>query len=82
MRKADPPGRRVLRRAVREQRRDVALGAVLGMGHQTGEALVPVLIGLAVDEGVVDGDVPGLLLSLGCSATARYLVKQGRVYAG
>ncbi|MGW1274696.1 ABC transporter transmembrane domain-containing protein, partial [Streptomyces sp. NPDC002491] len=64
MRKADPPGRRVLRRAVREQRRDVAVGAVLGMGHQTGEALVPVLIGLAVDEGVVDGDVPGLLLWL------------------
>ncbi|MDX3797936.1 ABC transporter ATP-binding protein [Streptomyces sp. AK04-3B] len=68
MRKADPPGRRVLRRAVREQRRDVALGAVLGMGHQTGEALVPVLIGLAVDEGVVDGDVPGLLLWLGVLA--------------
>ncbi|MER6560830.1 ABC transporter ATP-binding protein [Streptomyces sp. NPDC001027] len=64
MRKADPPGRRVLRLAVREQRRDVAVGAVLGMGHQTGEALVPVLIGLAVDEGVVDGDVPGLLLWL------------------
>ncbi|WP_327371692.1 ABC transporter ATP-binding protein [Streptomyces sp. NBC_01217] len=68
MSKADPRGRRVLRRAVREQRRDVALGAVLGMGHQTGEALVPVLIGLAIDEGVVDGDVPGLLLWLGILA--------------
>ena len=68
MSKADPPGRKVLRRAVREQRRDVALGAVLGMGHQTGEALVPVLIGLAIDEGVVDGDVPGLLLWLGILA--------------
>ncbi|MDX5567641.1 ABC transporter ATP-binding protein [Streptomyces sp. ID05-04B] len=68
MRKPEPPGRRVLHRAVREQRRDVALGAVLGMGHQTGEALVPVLIGLAVDEGVVEGDVPGLLLWLGILA--------------
>ncbi|SME91400.1 ABC transporter ATP-binding protein [Streptomyces sp. Amel2xC10] len=68
MSKADPPGRKVLRRAVREQRRDVTLGAVLGMGHQTGEALVPVLIGLAIDEGVVDGDVPGLLLWLGVLA--------------
>ncbi|WP_371583388.1 ABC transporter ATP-binding protein [Streptomyces sp. NBC_01314] len=64
MRKADPPGRNVLWRAVGEQRRDVVLGAVLGMGHQTGEALVPVLIGLAIERGVVDGDVPGLLLWL------------------
>ncbi|MER7571575.1 ABC transporter ATP-binding protein [Streptomyces sp. NPDC126514] len=64
MRKADPPGRDVLRRAVGGQRRDVALGAVLGMGHQTGEALVPLLIGLAIERGVVDGDAAGLLLWL------------------
>nr|WP_202499497.1 ABC transporter ATP-binding protein [Streptomyces sp. SID5476] len=51
-------------RAVGGQRRDVLVGAVLGMGHQTGEALVPVLIGLAIERGVVDGDVPGLLLWL------------------
>ncbi|MEU1554772.1 ABC transporter ATP-binding protein [Streptomyces scabiei] len=68
MRKADPPGRKVLWRAVGGQRRDVVVGAVLGMGHQTGEALVPVLIGLAIDRGVVDGDVPGLLLWLGVLA--------------
>ncbi|MDX3695568.1 ABC transporter ATP-binding protein [Streptomyces europaeiscabiei] len=68
MRKADPPGRSVLWRAVGGQRRDVVLGAVLGMGHQTGEALVPVLIGLAIERGVVDGDVPGLLLWLGVLA--------------
>ncbi|MET9848963.1 ABC transporter ATP-binding protein [Streptomyces ossamyceticus] len=64
MREADPPGRDVLWRAVGGQRRDVTLGALLGMGHQTGEALVPVLIGVAVERGVVDGDVPGLLLWL------------------
>jgi putative ABC transport system ATP-binding protein len=68
VRRADPPGRYVLRRAVGGQRRDVVLGAVLGMGHQTGEALVPVLIGLAIERGVVDGDVPGLLLWLGVLA--------------
>ncbi|MCC9708120.1 ABC transporter ATP-binding protein/permease [Streptomyces sp. MNU76] len=64
MRKADPPGRNVLWRAVGGQRRDVLLGSVLGMGHQTGEALVPVLIGLAIERGAVDGDIPGLLLWL------------------
>ncbi|MGW0841587.1 ABC transporter ATP-binding protein [Streptomyces sp. NPDC002787] len=68
MRKADPPGRKVLWRAVGGQRRDVVLGAFLGMGHQTGEALVPVLVGLVIERGVVDGDVPGLLLWLGILA--------------
>jgi putative ABC transport system ATP-binding protein len=34
------------------------------MGHQTGEALVPLLIGLAIERGVVDGDAAGLLLWL------------------
>ncbi|WP_159765421.1 ABC transporter transmembrane domain-containing protein [Streptomyces sp. HM190] len=68
MRVADPPGRDVLWRAVGGQRRDVTLGAVLGMGHQTGEALVPVLIGEAVERGVVDGSVPGLLFWLGVLA--------------
>ncbi|MET8824473.1 ABC transporter ATP-binding protein [Streptomyces sp. NPDC004610] len=68
MRRADPRGRKLLRRAIGGQRRDVVRGAVLGMGHQTGEALVPVVIGLAIERGVVDGDVPGLLLWLGLLA--------------
>ncbi|MFJ5262392.1 ABC transporter ATP-binding protein [Streptomyces sp. NPDC088387] len=68
MRRADPRGRRLLRRAVMGQRRDVVFGSLLGMGHQTGEALVPVVIGLAIERGVVDGDVPGLLLWLGILA--------------
>ncbi|MGW0911826.1 ABC transporter ATP-binding protein [Streptomyces sp. NPDC002784] len=72
MRKADLPGRDVLRRAVGGQRRDVALGAVLGMGHQTGEALVPLVIGLAIERGVVDGDAAGLLLWL-CVLAAVYV---------
>ncbi|MDW8805969.1 ABC transporter ATP-binding protein [Streptomyces scabiei] len=85
MRKADPPGRKVLWRAVGGQRRDVVVGAVLGMGHQTGEALVPVLIGLAIDRGVVAGDVPGLLLWLavlaavyvGLSVSFRFSARAG-----
>ncbi|MGW1544831.1 ABC transporter ATP-binding protein [Streptomyces sp. NPDC002309] len=68
MKKADLPGRRVLWGAVGGQRRDVVLGALLGMGHQTGEALVPVLIGLAVERGVVAGDARGLLMWLGVLA--------------
>ncbi|WP_200306886.1 ABC transporter ATP-binding protein [Streptomyces adelaidensis] len=73
MKRADPPGRNVLWRAVGGQRKDVVLGAVLGMAHQTGEALVPVLIGLAIERGVVDGDVPGLL---------RWLAVLAAVYVG
>ncbi|WP_406320462.1 ABC transporter ATP-binding protein [Streptomyces sp. NBC_01637] len=57
-----PSGRVVLRRAVGRQRRDVALGSVLGAGHQAGEALVPVLIGIVIDQGVAKSDVGGLLL--------------------
>ncbi|MGP3966643.1 ABC transporter transmembrane domain-containing protein [Streptomyces sp. 6N223] len=48
-------GGRVLRNAVAGQRRDVGLGALLGMGHQAGEALVPVLIGVIIDQAVADG---------------------------
>lgn len=64
MTEASLPGRGVLWGAVAGQRRDVLLGAVLGMGHQAGEALVPVIIGLAVQRGVVDQDAGGLLLWL------------------
>ncbi|MFF7209731.1 ABC transporter ATP-binding protein [Streptomyces sp. NPDC008238] len=51
-----PSGRDVLLRTVRSRRRDVAVGAVLGAGHQFGEALVPVLIGIVIDRAVSDGD--------------------------
>ncbi|MFE6281180.1 ABC transporter transmembrane domain-containing protein [Streptomyces sp. NPDC057877] len=68
MRKADPSGRHVLRQAVGGQRRDITVGAVTGMGHQAGEALVPVLIGVAIDRGVAADDLPVLLLWLGVLA--------------
>ncbi|MFC7642213.1 hypothetical protein ACFQX6_15515 [Streptosporangium lutulentum] len=57
-------GRDVLRRAIRGQRRDVALGSLLGAGHQAGEALVPVLIGIVIDQAVARGEVSALLLWL------------------
>nr|WP_221475483.1 ABC transporter ATP-binding protein [Sphaerisporangium rubeum] len=57
-----------MRRAVAGQRRDVALGSVLGAAHQAGEALVPVLIGVAVDRGVAEGDLGALLAVLGVLA--------------
>ncbi|WP_328906551.1 ABC transporter ATP-binding protein/permease [Streptomyces sp. NBC_00234] len=69
---ADTPGRGIIRRAVAGQRRDVVVGSVLGAAHQTGEALVPVLIGLVVDRAVVDPDG---------GALARWLVVLALVYA-
>jgi putative ABC transport system ATP-binding protein len=57
-------GRDVLRRAVRGQRRDVALDPFLGAGHQAREALVPVLIGVVIDQAVARGEVSALLLWL------------------
>ncbi|MBQ1088774.1 ABC transporter ATP-binding protein [Streptomyces sp. B93] len=68
MRRADPSGRHVLRRTIGGQRRDITVGAVTGMAHQTGEALVPVVIGVAVDRGVAGGDLPALLFWLGALA--------------
>ncbi|MFI1396050.1 ABC transporter ATP-binding protein [Streptomyces sp. NPDC020681] len=63
-------GRDVLRRAIRGQRRDVALGSVLGAGHQAGEALVPVVIGYVIDRAVSRGDGGQLLLWIAALAVA------------
>lgn len=51
----------VLGRAVAGQWRYVAVAAVLGAGHQAGEALVPVVIGVVIDEAVSTGDSNALL---------------------
>ncbi|MEV2277033.1 ABC transporter ATP-binding protein [Nocardiopsis sp. NPDC049922] len=58
------PGRAVLRGALRGQRRRVATAALLGSGHQTGEALVPVVIGVVIDVAVATGSGRALLLWL------------------
>jgi putative ABC transport system ATP-binding protein len=48
-------GRGVLWGTVKGQRRNVGAGALLVAGHQAGEALVPVLIGVVIDRAVSDG---------------------------
>ncbi|MEV0964405.1 MULTISPECIES: ABC transporter ATP-binding protein [unclassified Streptomyces] len=68
MGKPELRGRDVLRQSIRGCRASVALGVLLGACHQAGEALVPVLIGLAIDRGVVEGDAAGLTLWLGVLA--------------
>lgn len=68
MSSTSPSGRDVLRESIRGQRRDVGVGALLGSGHQIGEALVPVLIGVAIDQAVTDSDTGALLVCLGVLA--------------
>ncbi|MGW4062430.1 ABC transporter ATP-binding protein [Amycolatopsis sp. NPDC004747] len=57
-------GRQVLRRSIAGQRRSVALAALLTASHQGGEALVPVVIGVVVDQAVAGGSVGTLLVWL------------------
>ncbi|MEA5361462.1 ABC transporter ATP-binding protein [Amycolatopsis sp., V23-08] len=57
-------GREVLRRSIAGQRRSVALASLLTAGHQGGEALVPVVIGVVIDQAVAGGSVWTLLLWL------------------
>ena len=68
MRTHGPRGRDVLTRAVAGQRRDVTVGALLGAGHQLGEALVPVVIGVVIDQAVAKGDTGALVRWLGALA--------------
>ncbi|MBE1577325.1 ABC transporter ATP-binding protein [Amycolatopsis roodepoortensis] len=53
--------RSVLRQAISGQRRRVTLASVLAAGHQGGEALVPVIIGVVIDQ-AVDGGSAGTLV--------------------
>ncbi|WP_333767852.1 ABC transporter ATP-binding protein [Streptomyces sp. IBSBF 2435] len=68
-----PRSRDVLAQAVGGQRRDVVTGAVLAAGHQLGEALVPVLIGVLVDQAVARSDTGALV---------RWLAVLAAVYVG
>jgi hypothetical protein len=58
-------GRDVLTRSVKGQTRRVALGSALGSVHQLGEALVPVLIGVVIDQAVAGQNAGRLALWLG-----------------
>ncbi|MFC8420332.1 ABC transporter transmembrane domain-containing protein [Streptomyces sp. NPDC057236] len=58
-----PTGGHVLREAIRGRRRGVVAASLLGMGHQACEALVPVIVGVIIDEAVAKGS-SGTLLRL------------------
>ncbi|WP_433799506.1 ABC transporter transmembrane domain-containing protein [Actinomycetospora sp. CA-084318] len=56
--------RPVLRDALRARRGPIAAATVLFCGHQAGEALVPVLVGVVIDRAVATGDPAALLFWL------------------
>ena len=57
-------GREVLRRSIAGQRRSVTLASLLTACHQGGEALVPVVIGVVIDQAVAGASVTTLMLWL------------------
>jgi putative ABC transport system ATP-binding protein len=56
----------LIRRVIRPRWKQIALGALFIMGHQTGESLVPVAIGFFIDHAVAGGDtqdlIPGVIV--------------------
>ncbi|WP_037802704.1 ABC transporter transmembrane domain-containing protein, partial [Streptomyces resistomycificus] len=56
-----PTGRHVLRGAITDQRRHVVAASLLGMGHQACEALVPVVVGVIIDDAVAKSSTDTLL---------------------
>ncbi|MEU6641183.1 ABC transporter ATP-binding protein [Saccharomonospora sp. NPDC046836] len=56
-----PTGRDVLRDSISGQRRLIGGAAVLGSVHQGGEALVPVLVGVVIDQAVSTGSAGALV---------------------
>ncbi|GAA4983153.1 ABC transporter ATP-binding protein [Pseudonocardia tropica] len=56
--------REVVRGTIRSFRGRVAAATVLLCGHQVGEALVPVLVGVVIDRAVATGDVGSLVVWL------------------
>ncbi|ALE77887.1 ABC transporter transmembrane domain-containing protein [Pseudonocardia alni] len=61
---AQVTAREVVRSTIRSFRGRVAAATVLLCGHQVGEALVPVLVGVVIDRAVATGDVGSLVVWL------------------
>jgi putative ABC transport system ATP-binding protein len=70
---AVPTGPDVLKRSIASQWRPITGASVLAAGHQVGEALVPVVIGLVIDKAVAGNSAPELL---------KWLVVLAAVFAG
>lgn len=68
MAEGSPPAGSVLRRAISGQRRQVAAASLLGTTHQACEAMVPVVIGVIIDQAVATGSTTALLRWLGILA--------------
>lgn len=67
-----PTGPSVLRKAVGGQRHRVGAAALLAAGHQAGEALVPVVIGVVIDQAIATGS---------WGALARWLLALAALFA-
>jgi putative ABC transport system ATP-binding protein len=68
----DITGSSVLRGSIGAYRRHIGVATLFFVGHQTGEALVPVLIGVIIDQAVTTGDsraLVGWLVVLGLDFT-------------
>lgn len=61
---------RILRRAILDRPRDVTLGSILLMSHQAGEAMVPLVLGQAIDRAIAPGEWPSLAVWIGLLAAA------------
>ncbi len=70
MRGGRQSGNALLRRAVAGQARGVGISSVLSAAHQGGEALVPILIGVIIDQAVGDGTLGDLALWIAVLAAA------------
>lgn len=75
----------MLRSVLRGRRRRIMLGALLMVGHQTGKATLPVVVGATIDAAIVTGDGDALVLWLDVlAATFALLVdlRAGRAARG
>jgi putative ABC transport system ATP-binding protein len=67
-------GRAVLRATLRAHRAAVARSGLLAAGHQAGEALVPVIIGVVIDDALANRDGYALLRWIGVLAAVFVLL--------
>ena len=80
MRGGRQSGNALLRRAITGQARGVGICSVLSAAHQGGEALVPILIGVLIDQAVGDGTIGDLALWIAVLAAAFVLLSASFQY--
>lgn len=61
----DPPSRwKLLSSTLRDQRRNLIIGSVIGLLWMVGKISVPILVRFSIDRGIVDGELLGLWVGL------------------